>query len=80
VQSLGIKGDEVFDILGLDGSVKPQQDLTLVIERKHGDRHEVKLLLRIDTSTEADYYRNGGILQYVLRGLLPERPKSAPGL
>jgi aconitate hydratase len=80
VQSLGIKGDEVFDILGLDGSVKPQQDLTLVIERKHGDRHEVKLLLRIDTSTEADYYRNGGILPYVLRGLLPERPKSAPGL
>jgi aconitate hydratase len=79
-QSLGIKGDEAFDILGIDSDINPQQDVTLVIERKHGDRHEVKLLLRIDTSTEVDYYRNGGILPYVLRALLPERPKSAPGL
>jgi len=79
-QSLGIKGDEAFDILGIDGHIKPQQEVTLVIERKHGDRHEVKLLLRIDTSTEVDYYRNGGILPYVLRALLPERPRSAPGL
>ena len=80
VQSLGIKGDEAFDILGIGGDIKPQQEVTLVIERKHGDRHEVKLLLRVDTSTEVDYYRNGGILPYVLRELLPARTPFAPVL
>jgi aconitate hydratase len=69
VQSLGIEGDEVFDILGIDGDIKPQQDLTLVIRRKDGTRQEVKVLLRIDTPIEIDYYKHGGILPYVLRQL-----------
>jgi aconitate hydratase len=69
VQSLGITGDEVFDILGIDGDVKPQQGVTLVIKRKDGTRQEVKMLLRIDTPIEIDYYRHGGILPYVLREL-----------
>jgi len=68
--SLGIKGDEEFDILGIDGAIKPQQDVTLVIKRKDGSRREVKVLLRIDTSIEVDYYRHGGIMPYVLRELL----------
>ena len=54
--------------------------MTLVIERKHGDRHEVKLLLRIDTPIEVDYYRHGGILPFVLRELLPARTPFAPVL
>ena len=70
VASLGIKGDEEFDILGIDGAIKPQQDVTLVIKRKDGSRREVKVLLRIDTSIEVDYYRHGGIMPYVLRELL----------
>jgi aconitate hydratase len=69
VQSLGIRGDEVFDILGIDGDIRPQQELTLVIKRKDGTRQEVKVLLRIDTPIEIDYYRHGGILPYVLRQL-----------
>jgi aconitate hydratase len=68
--SLGIKGDEEFDILGIDSAIKPQQDVTLVIKRKDGSRREVKVLLRIDTSIEVDYYRHGGIMPYVLRELL----------
>jgi aconitate hydratase len=68
--SLGIKGDEEFDILGIDGAIKPQQDVTMVIRGKDGSRREVKLLLRIDTSIEVDYYRHGGIMPYVLRELL----------
>jgi aconitate hydratase len=68
--SLGINGDEEFDILGIDGAIKPQQDVTLVIKRKDGSRREVKVLLRIDTSIEVDYYRHGGIMPYVLRELL----------
>ena len=70
VTSLGIKGDEEFDILGIDGAIKPQQDVTLVIKSKDGSRREVPVLLRIDTSIEVDYYRHGGIMPYVLRELL----------
>jgi len=69
-ESLGIKGDEEFDILGVDGELKPQQDVTLVIKRKDGSKQEVKVLLRIDTPIEVDYYRNGGILPFVLREIL----------
>jgi aconitate hydratase len=69
VDTLGIKGDEEFDITGLD-ALKPQQDVTLVIRRRDGTRKEVKVLLRIDTAIEVDYYRHGGILPYVLRELL----------
>jgi aconitate hydratase len=68
--SLGIRGDETFDILGVGKGLRPQQDLTLVIARPDGSRHEVKVLCRIDTPIEVDYYRHGGILPYVLRELL----------
>jgi aconitate hydratase len=70
VQSLGIKGDEEFDVVGLAGDLRPQQDVTLVIRRKDGTRQEVTVLLRIDTPIEVDYYRHGGIMPYVLRDLL----------
>ena len=69
-QSLGIKGDEEFDIIGITSDIRPQQEVTLVIKRKDGSRQEVKLLLRIDTPIEVDYYKHGGILPFVLRELL----------
>ncbi|CAG4883324.1 aconitate hydratase 1 [Georgfuchsia toluolica] len=69
-QSLGIQGDESFDILGLEDGLKPRQKLTLVIHGKDGERRSVRVLLRIDTPIEVDYYRHGGILPYVLRELL----------
>ncbi|MFJ3046374.1 aconitate hydratase AcnA [Herbaspirillum chlorophenolicum] len=70
VQTLGITGEETFDLKGLDGEIKPQQEATLVIHRKNGETKEVKLLLRIDTPIEVDYYKHGGILPFVLRQLL----------
>ncbi|HEX7634141.1 MAG TPA: aconitate hydratase AcnA [Noviherbaspirillum sp.] len=70
VQSLDINGDETFDLKGLEGEIKPQQQATLVINRANGDRQEVKVLLRIDTPIEVDYYKHGGILPFVLRQLL----------
>jgi aconitate hydratase len=70
VQSLGIKGDERFDLNGLEGEIKPQQEVTLVINRTDGNRQEVPVLLRIDTPIEVDYYKHGGILPFVLRQLL----------
>jgi aconitate hydratase len=70
LQSLKLKGDERFDILGLDGAIKPQQDLTLVIDRPGGSVQRVTVLLRIDTPIEVDYYKHGGILPYVLRDIV----------
>jgi aconitate hydratase len=68
--SLGIQGDETFDLEGLEGGIRPQQDATLVIKRADGSSQRVKLRLRIDTPIEVDYYRHGGILPFVLRQLL----------
>ncbi|NMM38641.1 MAG: aconitate hydratase [Glaciimonas sp.] len=70
IQSLAIKGDETFDLTGLDGTLVPGQDVTLVIHRKDGTRQECQLLLRIDTPIEVDYYTHGGILPYVLQRLV----------
>lgn len=66
-QSLHIEGTERFSISGLEHSIRPQQDVTLTIERADGRVEHVTLLLRIDTETEVDYFLNGGILPYVLR-------------
>jgi aconitate hydratase len=68
-QSMGIKGDEQFDLLGLD-DIRPQQGVTLVIHGNDGSRREIDLLSRIDTAIEVDYYMHGGILPYVLRELM----------
>ena len=70
VSSLGITGNESFDLLGLENDIKPQQEVTLVIRRANGQSQQVKVLLRIDTPIEVDYYRHGGILPFVLRQLL----------
>ena len=69
-QSLKLNGSEVFDLVGLDGQIQPQQDVTLVIHRKGGSPEEVPVTLRIDTPIEIDYYQHGGILPYVLRQLI----------
>ncbi|MBN8479183.1 MAG: aconitate hydratase AcnA [Burkholderiales bacterium] len=69
VDSLGVLGDETFEITGLS-NLKPQQDVTLVIVKPDGSRREVKVLCRIDTPIEIDYFQHGGILPYVLRELV----------
>jgi len=76
-QRLGIRGDEQYDLLGIDGAPKPGQKVTLVIRRPDGSTHQVELTLRIDTPIEVDYYEHGGILPFVLRQLLAQ-PAGAP--
>jgi aconitate hydratase len=71
--SLALDGTETFDLLGLDGEVKPRQDVTLVIKRANGSTQQTTLTLRIDTPIEIDYYQHGGILPYVLRQLLTNK-------
>ncbi len=68
--TLHLSGEESFDIGGIDESLRPQQDVMLTITRRDGSSQSVALLLRIDTPIEVDYYRHGGILPYVLRGLV----------
>jgi aconitate hydratase len=73
IDTLHLKGDEVFDVLGLSQGLRPQQKLALRIHRADGRREEVPVLCRIDTPIEVEYYRHGGILPYVLRELLEQR-------
>jgi aconitate hydratase len=68
-RSIGLKGDETVTIHGLQGNLKPRQKLTADIVSRDGSLRRVSLLCRIDTLDELDYYRNGGILHYVLRKL-----------
>jgi aconitate hydratase len=68
-QSLGMKGDEQVTIRGLHGELKPHQRLIAEIVAGNGTLKRVPLICRIDTLDELDYFKNGGILQYVLRQL-----------
>ncbi len=72
VEALGIVGNEEFDICDLEGELRPGQDVVLAIRRHDGRRQEVTLQLCADTRIEVDYLRHGGILPYVLRGLLAD--------
>jgi len=69
-QSLGLTGAETFDILGVAEGLAPRGDVACRIHRPDGTNEEITLLCRIDTADEMEYFRNGGILHYVLRDLL----------
>ena len=66
---LKLKGDEQISISGLGSKLKPRQKMTVEIKPKNGKTKSIKVLCRIDTEDELDYFRNGGILSYVLRNL-----------
>ena len=66
-KTLKLDGSETWDITGLGAGVKPRMDVKATVTRTDGSSEEVTLLCRIDTADEVDYYRNGGILHYVLR-------------
>jgi aconitate hydratase len=68
-ETLKLDGSETLDITGLDGDVTPGMALTLTIHRADGSAEQVPLLCRIDTVDEVEYFRSGGILQYVLNNL-----------
>ena len=69
-KTLKLDGTETYDLVGLDASLKSQQDLTLKITRKDGSMDNVSVRCRIDTPIEIDHYQHGGILPYVLRQLM----------
>ena len=72
-QTLKLTGAEVLDVVGVEAGLKPRMALTLRIHDPDGGGvREEPLICRIDTLDEVEYFRHGGILQYVLRGLLKE--------
>lgn len=68
-QELGLDGSEVIDLAGIAGNIEPGQDINCTIHTSDGRQQRIELLCRIDTSNEVEYFRHGGILQYVLRRL-----------
>ncbi|MDP2654188.1 MAG: aconitate hydratase AcnA [Candidatus Omnitrophota bacterium] len=68
-ESLGLQGHETFEISGLDNSLKPRSEIIVTAVSPDGQRKELRTICRIDTPVEVDYYRNGGILPFVLRKL-----------
>ncbi len=71
-KSLGLKGDERVTLKGLAGGIKPRMQVQCVITSTDGKVQTIPLLCRIDTLDELAYYKNGGILQYVMKNLLDE--------
>ncbi len=72
-KTLKLDGGETFDVEGLAQGLKPQMALTLVIHRAEGKSERVPVTCRVDTLEEVEYFRNGGILPYVLRQLARAR-------
>ncbi len=69
-KTLGFDGSESIDLPEQEGTIEPGQDIHLVIRRADGTAEELIVTCRIDTTDEVEYYRSGGILNYVLRGLV----------
>jgi aconitate hydratase len=68
--TLGLTGEETFSITALTAGVTPGQEYAVKVKSQDGGERSFSVIARIDTPEEATYYRHGGILQYVLRGLM----------
>jgi aconitate hydratase len=69
-ESLGLNGYEVFDIEGVDDNLRPQQDVKVRARDTAGNEKAFDAIVRINSEVEIKYYRNGGILQAVVRDML----------
>jgi aconitate hydratase A / 2-methylisocitrate dehydratase len=70
--SLGLQGDETFDITGIESGLEPHAELSVVAHKPGGEEITFNVECRIDSDVELNYYRNGGVLQLVLRRMLKE--------
>ncbi len=68
-KTLNLDGSETFDIGGLEAGIKPRMDVSVAITRKDGSRQQIVVTCGIFTLEEVEYFKNGGILQFVLRNL-----------
>lgn len=72
-KDLNLTGAESFDITGVEAGLSPRMELTVTITREGGSTTTLAVLCRIDTLDEVDYFKNGGILPYVLRSLIGQK-------
>jgi aconitate hydratase len=68
--NLGLTGEETFSIAGISEGLKPGKEMEVKCTRTDGSQFSFMATTRIDTPNELEYYRHGGILQYVMRSLL----------
>jgi aconitate hydratase len=66
-KTLALKGDEIIDVAGISGAMAPRSEPDCTIKRADGSRHRLKLLSRLDTRRDVEYFRHGGLLHRVLR-------------
>ena len=69
-RNLDLDGSELFTVVKLEHGINPSEELELEIKYNNGEIKKIKVLSRIDTKNELEYYKNGGILQYVLRNMI----------
>ena len=69
-KNLNLIGSELISVLDVEKGINPSDEVTIEIKYTSGDSKKVKTLCRIDTKNELEYYKNGGILQYVLRNMI----------
>ncbi|HRK55225.1 MAG TPA: aconitate hydratase AcnA [Cyclobacteriaceae bacterium] len=69
-ESLGLTGKEVFSITGIANDIKPLKEIEIIAKNETGKEIKFQVIARLDSKIEIEYYRNGGILQYVLRQFL----------
>ncbi len=79
-KSLALDGSEVIDVTGPEAARRPRQQVQCTITRRNGSKETIPLLARLDTPAEVQYYRNGGIMNYVLRRRLARGPRQAQGV
>ena len=69
-KKLNITGKELITIVDIEKGIKPRAEIVCEIKYKDGTIKKIQVMSRIDTENEIEYYKNGGILQYVLRNML----------
>ena len=74
-QKLGLRGDEVYDIVGIEEGLYPRKELKVIVHNPDGTIKQFNVIARLDNEVEVDYYINGGILQYVMRKLIKQTKK-----
>jgi aconitate hydratase len=72
-ETLGLRGDETYDVVGLNDGLRAGQELTVRVRRGDGSTMEFQTIARVDSPVEVDYLKHGGILQMVLRNLLKDK-------
>ena len=68
--SLGLNGNEIFTVTGIADEIKPLKKMQVIAKKEKGDEIKFQAIARLDSTIEIEHYRNGGILQYVLRQFL----------